>query len=139
MDPRSKDCLPAERCERCLQTQCGCSGIWWTRPPHDQCFWWVCKSRRGFHGVAPSFVKPLAVGKRNPPVLLFFMCLKGDAVKDENISRQKTVKKLISASSLSVTDRLFGSQVECGRLGGKNLTLLRLRSLTSRTESWGVD
>ena len=47
------------------------------------------------------FVTPFAVDERNPPVLLFFMCLKGNAVKDENISRQKTVKKLILASSLS--------------------------------------
>lgn len=65
--------------------------------------------------------------------MLFFMCLKGNTVKDENISRQKTVKKLISVSSLSITDGLFGFQVECGRLRGKNLTLLRLRSLTLRT------
>jgi len=52
------------------------------------------------------------------------MCLKGNTVVDENISRQKTVKKIPFGifPPVSVTARLFGSEVERGRLRGRKLT-----------------
>lgn len=49
-------------------------------------------------GVVAEFVVPLAVDLRNLPGLLVFMYFKGKATQDENVSRQKAIRKLILTS-----------------------------------------